>query len=66
VLRHKLTSRRLCWSTSGGYCGVSKIENNLVNIFISSKYETFKQHKSRRSERMVCENPKLAEILKML
>jgi hypothetical protein len=35
-----------CTSFKGGYCGVSKIENNLVNICYLANYETFKQHKS--------------------
>jgi ASC-1-like (ASCH) protein len=49
----------------GGYCGVSKIENNLVNICYLANYETFKQHKSEDYQKnVVCENPKLAEILK--
>ena len=30
----------------GGYCGVSKVENDLVNICYLSNYETFKQFKS--------------------
>jgi flavin-dependent dehydrogenase len=30
----------------GGYCGISKIENNLVNICYLSNYDNFKQFKS--------------------
>ena len=50
----------------GGYCGVSKIENNLVNICYLANYETFKQHKSVEDyqKNVVCENPKLAAIFK--
>jgi hypothetical protein len=53
-------SRRLCWlhHFKGGYCGVSKIENNLVNICYLANYETFKQHKSIEDyqRNVVCEN----------
>ena len=30
----------------GGYCGVSKVENNILNICYLVDYETFKQHKN--------------------
>lgn len=30
----------------GGYCGVSKVENNLINICYLADYATFKQYKS--------------------
>jgi flavin-dependent dehydrogenase len=50
----------------GGYCGVSKIENNLVNICYLANYETFKQHKSIEDYQInvVCQNPNLKEIFK--
>lgn len=48
----------------GGYCGVSKIENNLVNICYLANYETFKKYKSieEYQEKIVCENPNLKKI----
>jgi hypothetical protein len=50
-----------------GYCGVSKIENNLVNICYLANYETFKQHKSIEDyQKMWFVKTELAEILKML
>lgn len=51
---------------SGGYCGVSKVENNVVNICYLANYETFKLHKSieEYQENMVCKNPNLKEIFK--
>lgn len=48
----------------GGYCGVSKIETDLVNICYLGNYETFKKHKNIASyqENVVCENPQLKAI----
>lgn len=48
----------------GGYCGVSKVENNLVNICYLANYETFKKYKSieEYQEKIVCENPNLNKI----
>lgn len=48
----------------GGYCGVSKIENNLVNICYLSNYETFKKQNSieEYQKKVVCENPNLKKI----
>lgn len=48
----------------GGYCGVSKIENNLVNICYLANYETFKQYKSIEDYQtnVVYQNPNLKEI----
>ena len=48
----------------GGYCGVSKVENNLVNICYLANYETFKKYKSieEYQEKVVCENPNLKKI----
>ncbi len=50
----------------GGYCGVSKVENNLVNICYLANYETFKLYKSIEDyqENVVCKNPNLKEIFK--
>jgi flavin-dependent dehydrogenase len=48
----------------GGYCGVSKIENNLVNICYLANYETFKKHKSTEDYQLnvVSQNPNLKYI----
>jgi flavin-dependent dehydrogenase len=48
----------------GGYCGVSKIENNLVNICYLANYETFKQFKSiaEYESNVVSRNRHLKEI----
>ena len=48
----------------GGYCGVSKVENDLVNICYLANYETFKKYKSIEDYqfKVVCENPNLKEI----
>jgi menaquinone-9 beta-reductase len=48
----------------GGYCGVSKVENNLVNICYLANYETFKKYKSieEYQENIIYENPNLKEI----
>ena len=48
----------------GGYCGVSKVETDLVNICYLGNYETFKKHKNINAyqENVVCENPQLKAI----
>jgi flavin-dependent dehydrogenase len=48
----------------GGYCGVSKVENDMVNICYLANYETFKKHKSIEEfqEKIIYENPNLKEI----
>lgn len=48
----------------GGYCGVSKVENNLVNICYLSDYKSFKKQKNieEYQEKVVCENPNLKKI----
>ncbi|WP_395043843.1 NAD(P)/FAD-dependent oxidoreductase [Flavobacterium sp.] len=48
----------------GGYCGVSKVENNLVNICYLANYETFKKYKSieEYQDKIVCKNPNLKKI----
>lgn len=50
----------------GGYCGVSKVETDLVNICYLGNYETFKKHKNIAAyqESVVCENPQLKAIFK--
>ena len=50
---------------NGGYCGVSKIENNNVNICYLANYKSFKKCKSIDDfqESIVCQNPFLKSIL---
>ncbi|MDN3677592.1 NAD(P)/FAD-dependent oxidoreductase [Flavobacterium paronense] len=49
---------------NGGYCGVSKVETDLVNICYLGNYETFKKYKSITAyqENVVCKNPNLKAI----
>ena len=48
----------------GGYCGVSKVENDKINICYLSDYETFKKHKNIEDYQklVLSENPFLKEI----
>jgi len=48
----------------GGYCGVSKVENNRINICYLADYETFKQYKNIEEfqSKVVCNNPHLKTI----
>jgi flavin-dependent dehydrogenase len=48
----------------GGYCGVSKVENDLVNICYLGNYETFKKYKNIQEyqEKVVSENPTLKPV----
>jgi flavin-dependent dehydrogenase len=48
----------------GGYCGVSKVENNKINICYLADYETFKQYKNIEEfqSKVVCKNPHLKAI----
>ena len=50
----------------GGYCGVSTVENEIVNICYLADYSSFKQHKSIEEYQVnvVSKNPFLKEILK--
>jgi flavin-dependent dehydrogenase len=50
----------------GGYCGVSKVENNIVNICYLADYKTFKQYKNieEYQEKVMFLNPFLREIFK--
>lgn len=50
----------------GGYCGVSKVENNRINICYLASFEAFKKYKSFENfeENVLCSNPLLKEILK--
>jgi menaquinone-9 beta-reductase len=49
----------------GGYCGVSKVENDKINVCYLADYETFKQFKNieEYQKNIVSENPFLKEIL---
>ncbi|ATP56812.1 FAD-dependent oxidoreductase [Pedobacter ginsengisoli] len=48
----------------GGYCGVSKVENNLINICYLTDYESFKAYKSIPDfqNKVLYKNPWLKEI----
>ena len=49
----------------GGYCGVSKIENNLINICYIVNFKSFKKYKNiaEFQQKIVCQNPHLKNIL---
>ncbi len=49
----------------GGYCGVSKVEDNIVNICYLADYETFSNYKNIEmyEANVVANNPFLKEIL---
>ena len=53
------------YTFEGGYCGVSKVENNLINICYITDYTHFKKHKNISSfqEQVLKKNPKLNKIL---
>lgn len=48
----------------GGYCGVSKVENDLINICYLADYETFKNYKNLEEyqEKILTKNPNLKAI----
>ncbi|TDD74896.1 NAD(P)/FAD-dependent oxidoreductase [Flavobacterium caseinilyticum] len=48
----------------GGYCGVSRVENDIINICYLADYETFKQFKNidDYQEKVVSQNPHLKVI----
>jgi flavin-dependent dehydrogenase len=48
----------------GGYCGVSKVESNKINICYLADYDTFKQYKNIEEfqSKIVCKNPHLKVI----
>lgn len=48
----------------GGYCGVSKVEDNIVNVCYLADYDTFKKHRniSEYQQSVVCQNPHLKSI----
>lgn len=48
----------------GGYCGVSKVENNQINICYLADYESFKAHKNIADfqKQALYKNPRLKEV----
>ena len=48
----------------GGYCGISCVEDNLINICYLADYETFRQHKNIEEYQaaVLCVNPHLKKI----
>jgi flavin-dependent dehydrogenase len=50
----------------GGYCGVSKVENDVINICYLASYDTFKNYKNieEYQNQVVIKNPHLELILK--
>jgi flavin-dependent dehydrogenase len=49
----------------GGYCGVSKVEDEVINLCYLVNYESFKPHRniSEHREQVLCSNPHLKHIL---
>lgn len=49
---------------TGGYCGVSKVENDIVNICYLANYKTFQNYKNidEYQEKVVSQNPLLKAI----
>lgn len=49
----------------GGYCGVSKVENDIINICYLADYETFKQYKNieEYQRNVLYENKHLKNVL---
>lgn len=49
----------------GGYCGVSKVENNLLNICYLTNFKSFKNYKNIEEfqKKIVIQNPHLKNIL---
>ncbi|NRF37939.1 NAD(P)/FAD-dependent oxidoreductase [Pedobacter foliorum] len=48
----------------GGYCGVSKVENSVINICYLTDYQSFKTHKNIADfqKQVLYQNPQLKEI----
>jgi len=48
----------------GGYCGVSKVENNAINVCYITNYETYKLHKNSEDfqKDVLSKNPHLKKI----
>ncbi len=52
----------------GGYCGVSKVENNKINICYLADYDTFKNYKNLEEyqQEVVAKNPNLKAIFETM
>jgi len=52
----------------GGYCGVSKVENDFINICYLTNYDAFKKHKNIENfqSAVMSKNPRLKEIFSTL
>ncbi|MES2410492.1 MAG: NAD(P)/FAD-dependent oxidoreductase [Bacteroidota bacterium] len=52
----------------GGYCGVSKVENDKINICYLADYDTFKNYKNLEEyqEKVVAKNPNLKRIFESM
>lgn len=50
----------------GGYCGISKVENNFLNVCYLADYESFKKHKNLKTyqEKVLFQNPHLKRHLR--
>ncbi|MBQ0736198.1 NAD(P)/FAD-dependent oxidoreductase [Aquimarina celericrescens] len=50
----------------GGYCGLSKVENNLVNACYLVNYDSFKKYRDINTfqEKVMCKNPYLLDFFK--
>lgn len=48
----------------GGYCGISKVENNAINICYLTNFKSFKKHKSisEFQENVLSQNPNLKNL----
>jgi flavin-dependent dehydrogenase len=48
----------------GGYCGVSKVESNVINVCYLADYESFKEYKNIEEFQLqvICKNPQLKTI----
>lgn len=54
------------YNFEGGYCGVSKVEKNIINICYLASYQTFKRYRNieEYQDQVVSRNPHLKLILK--
>ncbi len=52
------------YNFNGGYCGVSKVEDNKINICYLADYQTFKKYKNidDYQTNVLCKNPNLKHI----
>ncbi len=52
----------------GGYCGVSKVEDGLINVCYLANYKTFKQYRNIETyqQEVLCKNPHLKSIFRTL